>query len=373
METERNRHIDAIRRRFGITLKAVSLYNSLNRDEITNSGKIFCLKGTDREKVLALLYMISFDEQDNVIRKFCADTGLNDAQYNSAGTLIDRYGTMLTAALIYNPLLYAMAVNYYGAINAGFAAGEVEEDSLYKAKEDSSLKNKKNNIRAFKKPPFNSRMVFAAAAVFAVVFFIALLFRTNNGTGRRISNDWIAGLTEPQRGQDGVSFVSDGKGARIGITSPLVGIAMASDPKKADVSDAAAYYTKAIGTEKNNAALYVNRGIAHTLQGYVDSAIADFNKAIELEPDNTSAYFNRAVALAGKGKTDDAIADLMTVISINPGDSETYYALGVLYFRQYENDETKSHVLLEKSLDTFLHIQGYKDADFIFDYLSRLL
>jgi len=364
--TDRDMRIDAILRRFGISLESAAKYNSQNRDEIKNSDQIFRLNGKDREKTLALLYMISLDEKDGVIRKFRSDAGMNDEQRYSPALLVTQYGTMLTAGLIYHPHLYAMAINFYGALSAGFSAMEITDNP-------SAAKTEKSIIPF----PVKSRVVFAtaaAAAAVAVVFFITLIIRLNQGTGQRMDNDWISGLMEPRRGQDGVSFFSEGnEGARIGIRSPLVGIAMTADDQTAELSGTEAYYTKAIKNNKNNAALYVNRGIAYTLQGYVDAAIADFNKAIELEPDNTSAYFNRAAAYMGKGGVETAAADLMTVTGINPGDSEAYYALGVLYFRQYENDKTKPRVLLEKSLDAFSRIQGYKDADLIFDYLSRLL
>ena len=362
--TDRDTHIDAIRNRFGISLEAAAKYNSQNRDEIKNSGGIFQLNGKDREKTLALLYMISPDEQDGVIQKFRNDTGLNDERQYSPALLVAQYGTMLAAGLIYHPSLYAMAMNYYGAVNAGFSAAQVTEGP-------SIIKNKKRGISF----PVNSRMVFAtAAAAVAVVFFIAVIIRLNQGTGQRIDNDWISGLIEPLKGQDGVSFISEGnEGARVGIRSPLVSIAMSSASKPTEISDVIENYSKLIKMDKNKALLYVNRGIAYTLQGYVDAAIMDFNKAIELEPDNTSAYFNRAAAFMGKGDVEMATADLITVISINSSDNEAYYALGVLYFKQYENDITKPRVLLEKSLDAFSRIQGYKDADLIFDYLSRLL
>jgi len=369
MEADKSKsaHIDTIRRRFGITLAAVSRYNSLNRDEIKNSIDIFRMQGSDREKVLALLYMVTPDEHNPLIRKFRDETGMDDERYDSCAPLVDRYGTMFVAALIYNPQFYAMAINYFGAVNAGFAAAENTDNAL-----DAGKKNKDRIIPL----PVSFRMTFAAAAVLVVILFIVVLVRLGSGAGQRISNDWIAGLTAPLKGQDGISFVSAGnEGARIGIKSPLAGMAMAANDTAPDVTPVVEYYTKAIRTEKNNSALYVNRGIAYTLQGYIDSAIKDFKKAIELDPRNTSAYFNRAVAYAGKGavETDNAIADLMMVIAINPDDSETYYALGALYFRQYEFDEIKPHTLLEKAMDAFSHIQGYKDADIIFDYLSRLL
>jgi tetratricopeptide (TPR) repeat protein len=356
----RDEHIDAIRRRFGISLAAASGYKRQHTDEVMNSGEIFNLEGSGREKTLALLYMFSDEEKDPVIQKFRDETGMDDAQYNTATPLVSRYGTMLAAALIYNPSFYAMALNYQGAVNAGFSVVRVEENSF------SVERNRKRNIIPFTN---TFRIALAAVAAFAIIFFVTVIVRSG-GTEQRISNDWIAGLTAQQ---DGISFVSDSQGARIGIKPPLLGTAMAADQKNTDFAKTAAYYTKAIRADKNNAALYVNRGIAYTLDGKINSAIKDFNKAIELNPNNTSAYFNRAVAYIGKGETEAAIADLSKIIAINPGDNEAYYALGALYIWQYEHDNTKPKALLEKALDAFSRIEGYKDANIIFDYYSRLL
>jgi len=257
-----------------------------------------------------------------------------------------------------------MAINYCGAVNAGLAADENAANS--------SMENK-GRIIPF---PVTSQIPSPSGQKLIVILFVTVLFRIGSGSGQRISNDWIASLSAPPRGQDGVSFASVlNDGSRIEIKTPLVGMAMAASNTASDASSAVGYYTRAIRAEKNNAALYVNRGIAYTLQGYLDRAIKDFNKAIELDPRNTSAYFNRAIAYAGKGtaEAENAIADLLTLIAINPDDSEAYYALGTLYFRQYEVDETKPRSLLEKAVDAFSHIEGYKDASIIVDYLSMLL
>jgi tetratricopeptide (TPR) repeat protein len=147
---------------------------------------------------------------------------------------------------------------------------------------------------------------------------------------------------------------------------------MSAAGETAGIARTTAFYTKAIKSEKNNASLYAGRGVAYTLAGYIDSAIKDFNKAVELDPDNTSARFNRAVAYTAKGDSESAVADLLHIIAVNTGDSEGYYALGALYIRQYESDN-KPRDLLEKALEVFSHIQGYKDADIIFDIYSRLL
>ena len=371
MYTDRDIHIDAILRRFDISLEAAAKYNSGNRDEIKNAGEIFRLNGRDKEKTLALLYMVSQDGGDGVIRKFRGDTGLTDERHYSPAHLVTQYGTMLAAALIYHPQLYAMAVNYHNAVNAGFTAAEITEDAVKDAvkKESNIIPFRRGSRTIFATAAAiiaaNSRAAFAAAAI-AVVFSIAFIIRFN----QRIDNDLFAA---PQMGPDRVSFVSYGnEGARVEYKSPNLGKTMGV--KKSAASRSVSYYNKLIKKEKNNAALYVNRGVAYILKGRVNEAISDFNKAVELEPDNTSAYFNRSAALMVKGDAESAIADIMTVISKNPDDSEAYYALGTLYYKQYLNDAEKPRVLIEKSLEAFKHIEGYRNANYIiYDFLAQFL
>jgi tetratricopeptide (TPR) repeat protein len=378
----RDTHIDAIRGEFNISLDAVFRYNRENRDEVQNIKNIFHLNGGNREKVMVLLFLFSAgeDERDAVIRKYCRQTGLSGAEHNPGGSttgligplidpLIDKYKLMLVTALIYNPDFYAMAWNFREALNAGLDAGQTDEDSFPEPA--------KSNIVPFKAPRRSSRkispLMIAAAAGIAVVFFFAVLFRfSSGGMGERINNTWVASLKEPEKNPDGVTYVSAAEeGARIELLSPLVGMAMeAAD--NAGTEAAIDYYTKAIRRERNNAAFYVNRGIARAVNGYLDSAIRDFDKAIELDPENTAAYYNRAVARAGKGNARAAAAGFNEVIAVNPGDRDALYAIGALYYRQYESNETRPAVLLDNAIDAFRQIEGYKDSDVVLDYLLKL-
>jgi hypothetical protein len=77
-------HIETIREQLGVPLEAISRYNSEHRNEIEHIGGIFDLKGKNKEKVLALLYMLSDGEEDNAIQRYREETGLNDEKYNSA-------------------------------------------------------------------------------------------------------------------------------------------------------------------------------------------------------------------------------------------------------------------------------------------------
>ena len=73
----KNEHIDNIRRQLGISLIAVSNYNKEHKDEISRTYEIYHLNGSDSEKVLALLFMLSNFKKDEIINKFCEQTGFN--------------------------------------------------------------------------------------------------------------------------------------------------------------------------------------------------------------------------------------------------------------------------------------------------------
>ena len=365
----KNTHIDAIRRQLGIALGTISRYNSEHRDEIKHIGDIFCLKNSSKEKVLVLLFMLSFFEKDNAVQKYCEQTNLNNAEYDPA-TLLDQYKILLLTALVYENTFYAMAINYRESINAGLAVGEIEENST-----NSSIANSGKII------PFsvtrsrfikNSQKYLAAAASLAAVVFFTMLIRINTGYGSQVNNAWVSSLKEPEKAINGITYnAGEVNSVRIGLLSPLLDKAMWIKNEAPDNGSTIDYYTKAIRRDNKNADLYVNRGVAYTIGGYLDSAVKDFNKAIKLDPKNASAYYNRAIANAGKNIEQDAIInDLETAISINPGDKDAYYAIGVFYYRQYDNDENKQEALLEAAINSFKNIPGYKDTDTIMDIIN---
>jgi len=125
----KNKYIDAIRRKLGIPLAAVQNYNREHKSEIEHIGDIFNLKGENKEKVAALLYMFSSGEKDDAVQKYIEQTGLNTAECNPAD-LLERYKVLLITALIYNRDFYAMAMNSRGFIGAGLGAGAVKEEKI---------------------------------------------------------------------------------------------------------------------------------------------------------------------------------------------------------------------------------------------------
>jgi tetratricopeptide (TPR) repeat protein len=373
-QNDQDIHIDAIRRQFGVTLETAFKYNRENTETIQNIDTLFFLHRNDKEKVLALLYLFSPGGEDELIQNYRGQTGLSGASYDPGNGLIDTYKVMLITALVYNPAFYTMVRNFQDAVNAGFSVKEVDKSAL-----PGQIKDR---VHSF---PFAlvsrgslkySRPLIAAAAAFVVILFMAVLVRFfYGGMGSQLNNSWIAGLVEPRKDQDGIaySFGVD-EGARIGILSPLIGAAMGAGSTSAGSDPTIKYYTKAIRRDKSNPSLYVSRGIAYTVKGYLDSAIKDFNRAIKLNPQNAEAYFNRAIAYTGKGAAEipNALADLETAVSIDSGDRESLYAMGVLYYRQYEDREDRPLELLGKALDAFERASGYKDSDLVYDYLLKL-
>jgi len=148
-------HIDAIRRQLGVSLAAVHKFNSEHKDEIEHISDIFNLKGNNKEKVLALLYMFSTDEEDDVIQKYRDQTGLDNAKYNKL-SIIEQYKNLLLTALIYNQVFYVAAVNYREFISAGLAVKEVERNSFVTPRNWGGIvqkneENRQGNIIPFSK------------------------------------------------------------------------------------------------------------------------------------------------------------------------------------------------------------------------------
>jgi len=158
-------HIEIIRSQLGVALAAISRYNSAHKDEIDSIGDIFYLKGDSKTKVLALLYMLSLGEEDDAVKRYRKETGLNNAECDSA-SLLEQYKVPLLTALIYNRAFYAMALNYRGFVNAGLAIGEVEKKAfssgLQLVKPDEGA-NRQDQIHDFRKSKYRIPDEIAAA------------------------------------------------------------------------------------------------------------------------------------------------------------------------------------------------------------------
>ncbi|MCL2441792.1 MAG: tetratricopeptide repeat protein [Treponema sp.] len=338
---DKNIHIDNMRSRLGVTLGVISMYN--NEHNAVRNADIL----NNREMVLALLHMLSMTENDDVIKKYCEQTDMNCAEPEK---LVEKYKVQLLAAMIYDRAFYAMAINYKQAIAAGLSVTAEKKENIIRFP-----RGNKYSGRTYK-------TIIASAACIALILSFAILLRlANPGYGEQIdkNNAWFLSL-------------KGSEDTRIDLVSPIFEMAMSTETehKMPQIRG----FTKAIRKDKNNAGLYVNRGVALTLNGYLDSAVKDFDKAIELDPDSASAYYNRAIANAGKD-TEAAvvIADLETSIMLDPAYKEaSYYAIGSYYYYLYKNDDTKPDYMLQASISAFSVIKSYKDVYNVLDYLERI-
>lgn len=74
----------------------------------------------------------------------------------------------------------------------------------------------------------------------------------------------------------------------------------------------------AIELDPKLAAVYINRGNAHSEFGDRRQAIKDFNKAIELDPKGGAAYINRGNAYSSLGDHRQAIKDFDKAVELEP-------------------------------------------------------
>ncbi len=82
-------------------------------------------------------------------------------------------------------------------------------------------------------------------------------------------------------------------------------------------------------TNKDDAVMYLERGIERLREENYQEAIADFNQVINLEPDNTFAYFGRGLSNLSLNKYYTAKDDFDTTLEISPNFAYGYYFRGI--------------------------------------------
>ncbi|WP_310416541.1 tetratricopeptide repeat protein, partial [Chamaesiphon sp. OTE_8_metabat_110] len=85
---------------------------------------------------------------------------------------------------------------------------------------------------------------------------------------------------------------------------------------------------RAIKTNPNDAAAYIEQGLAKSERGDNKGAIADFDRAIKINPNLADAYSSRGDAKSALGDRKGAIADFDRAIKINPNDAAAYIGRG---------------------------------------------
>ncbi len=337
----KDEHIFAIRKQLGISLAALYKYSIEYKNEIDHIDEIFYLKGNNKEKVLALLYMFSSGEEDEVVQKYREQTRLTKIEYNSVKVL-ENYKLLLLTALVYNEAFYAMAVNCRGFISAGLPIEKIEEDIITPNAKIRRF-DSQNNARRFFPIASKEMKVVAAVVGCVLIFLLGVLLSNlvlNRGTGLQFGNE----LTNSSLAAQGKLLVDDrifSSSIRMELLSPSIATARAGMSEvtinKATIDYYIDYFTKAIQNDEKNADLYINRGVAYTLDENFEAGIEDFNEAIKLDSGNYDAYF----------------------------------AKGILCWRQYQKHETTAS--LEMAISALELIpQNYKYKDNVDDYLYVL-
>jgi tetratricopeptide (TPR) repeat protein len=256
-------HIDSIRRNLGITLKDVSNYNNANRDEIENIETIFNLQGADKEKVLALLYLLASGENNDVIQSYRNQTGLQEILYDS----ITKYNRMLVTALIYVPAFYTMAVNYYGAVSIGLPVGAFEEESALKDNQDS-FKHKKLRIY----PDLRHRMRKLHQRVFESNSYRSNSDEMTDELRERITKKYTDAFNANPNDYD--------------TCMELVDIQIEYDAKKAKY-----YSTKALDIREGDPVALYARGLAYYKMGHNQEAMDDLQAVLKMDIQNKEAAY----------------------------------------------------------------------------------
>ena len=157
----RNKHINTICKQLGISLASIQKYNREHRDDIEHIKDIFTLKGDYREKYLALLYMFSDDDDEDIIKRYREQKGMNNAEYDSA-QLLERYKVLLITALVYDKDFYAMVINDIGFASMGINIKGAGRDFLLSVVQPGD-QNRQGNIIGFPKPRSGAAEGIAAA------------------------------------------------------------------------------------------------------------------------------------------------------------------------------------------------------------------
>jgi len=125
----KTQHVENIRKKLGVALDVITQYNSKNKNEVAHICDIFNLKEDNNEKVLALLYMLSADNNDDAVKKYREKEELNEIRHDSE-ILVDMYKIPLLTGLIYNPVFYPLAMNYRGYVNRGLSIRKIDNEQL---------------------------------------------------------------------------------------------------------------------------------------------------------------------------------------------------------------------------------------------------
>jgi len=84
------------------------------------------------------------------------------------------------------------------------------------------------------------------------------------------------------------------------------------------LDEAMAYYSVALGMEKEDPLLWINVGTLHRQRAEINDAIDAYARALSLDRNNAVAHYNLGAALDVKGKYDEAVEEYKTALTLDP-------------------------------------------------------
>ena len=90
---------------------------------------------------------------------------------------------------------------------------------------------------------------------------------------------------------------------------------------------------------KDDAAIYIFRGIDRYHQGDFDGAVSEFSSAIQAEPDYSVSYLKRGIAYLYKSEYEKAFSDCDKAVAIEPGYAVSYIYRGIVHSKKGDYDK----------------------------------
>ena len=140
---------------------------------------------------------------------------------------------------------------------------------------------------------------------------------------------------------------------------------------KGDLDHAIADYTEAIRRDPNYAPAYNSRGIAYKAKGDVDKAIADYDQAIRLNPNSAPAFNNRGYAYFAKSSYDRAVTDFDEAVKLDPQYALAYNNRGYAYVMQKNYERAISDYDQAIRLDPMPVVAGVGGRSHVNIYVNR--
>jgi len=125
-------------------------------------------------------------------------------------------------------------------------------------------------------------------------------------------------------------------------------------------------FQKALSLNPEDEWIYINMGLAYTMEQEYDEAKNCFEKAIELTPDDPLPYYYIARIYYETGDTEQEMEWYQNTIKIDPEFALAYYNMEVIYYNlgEKESEEWCSQKLLE--IGTEKDIDSFKEGEMYF-------